>query len=170
MGRALSAQRTAQKVTPGRLSWGLLGAGLLVLAFARLAVPLERKDSRTYPATALAKLPVHLKRQPVLNDYGFGGPLILHGFAPFIDGRADMYGDDFLIEHGRILDNRAGAFDAAERRWKFAWTILTPDTPLAGALDRRPGWSRLYADRWSVVHVRDNLGGAPVARKQAGAP
>ena len=81
-----------------------------------------------------------------------------------------MYGDEFIIEHDRILENRPGAFDAAQRRWDFTWTILTPGTPLAVALDREPGWRRLYADRWSVVHVRDDRGGAPVAGKQAGAP
>jgi hypothetical protein len=33
-------------------------------------------------------------------------------------------------------------------------TLLQPSTPAIGLLDRLPGWTRLYADNLSVVHVR----------------
>ena len=36
----------------------------------------------------------------MLNYYSFGGPLILSGIRPYIDGRGDMYGDRFVLGYG----------------------------------------------------------------------
>jgi hypothetical protein len=39
----------------------------------------------------------HLAR--VLNDYDFGGYLIARDVAPFIDGRTELYGEKFFVDH-----------------------------------------------------------------------
>ena len=134
--------------------FAVLVIAVLTLAAARLAIPYQRGDSRTYPVSALAALPPVLKSRPVLNSYSFGGPLILHGIAPYIDGRADMYGDAFTLEHDRMIQGDIAAFRSAADRWHLRWTILQTGTPLIARLDREPGWRRIYADRWAVVHVR----------------
>lgn len=130
-----------------------LGIGLILVAAVRLAVPLQRTDGRTYPATALAALPPELRSAPVLNSYSFGGPLIHHGIAPFIDGRADMYGDAHTLFHQKMMRGDAQALEQARQRWAIRWTILHPGEPLVRALDRNPRWRRLYADEFAVVHV-----------------
>jgi hypothetical protein len=153
--RALPGQigvKTAPHADRGTMAF-LLG-GLVLLLLARLSVPYQRADSATYPVTALGALPPQLKAQPVLNSYSFGGPLILHGIRPFIDGRSDMYGDDFTMFHQRLMDGDMAALDAAERRFGLGWTILQPGTPLIAGLDRHPGWRRAYADGSAVVHVK----------------
>jgi len=133
-----------------------LGAGLLLAVVAiwavRLALPEARRDSPSNPLAAIAAIPPSLRGVPVFNSYSFGGPLILSRIRPFIDGRADMYGDDFMFEWERIHDGHAAAFERAERRWGIGWTILEPDAPLTALLDNRGGWRRIYADRWAVVH------------------
>lgn len=131
-----------------------VAVGVLMVVAVRLVIPLHREDGATYPASAIAALPPQLRTEPVLNDYGFGGPLILNGVAPFIDGRADLYGDDFTIAHERIIRGDRALFDRAQVRWGFRWTILQPSAPLVTALDRDRGWRRAYADEWAVVHVR----------------
>lgn len=138
---------------PANASAFLLGAAVLAGA-ARLAIPMHRGNSPTYPASALSSLPAELRAAPVFNDYSFGGPLILNGIAPYIDGRADMYGDDFTLDHHRIMEGDLAAFDRTRRRWKLQWTILRPEAPLTKLLDRDSQWRRLYADRYAVVHVR----------------
>ena len=35
----------------------------------------------------------------VFNDYDFGGYLIASGVAPFIDGRTELYGEKFFVDH-----------------------------------------------------------------------
>jgi hypothetical protein len=34
-----------------------------------------------------------------INDYDFGGYLIANGVAPFIDGRTELYGEKFFVDH-----------------------------------------------------------------------
>ncbi|MFC7537926.1 hypothetical protein ACFQPG_11210 [Sphingomonas sp. GCM10030256] len=132
----------------------LLLAGAAALAAARLTVPLERGDRPNYPATALRQLPLALRTQPVFNSYSYGGPLILHGVAPFIDGRADMYGDGLTFRYQRIAAGDMAAFRQASARWDLRWTLLNRSEPLAGKLDQEPGWQRIHADRHAVIHVR----------------
>lgn len=131
-----------------------LAAALAAIAVARLAIPFERHDSATYPATALANLPLALRGEPVLNSYSFGGPLILGGIRPYIDGRADMYGDGFTADHYAIVMGDKRRFDRAVGRFGLRWTLLQSRSPLIAVLDRDPRWRRIYADRWAVVHVR----------------
>jgi hypothetical protein len=131
-------------------------AGLLVAACVagRLLVPEVRVDGPTAPVTALAHVPPALRAQPVLNDYDFGGYLIFEGVRPYIDGRADMYGDAFVADDDQIQRASQSAMDAAIDRYRIRWAILRPDRPLAGALARTPGWKRTYADRYAVVLER----------------
>jgi hypothetical protein len=138
-------------------------AGLLALGLAgwRLATPAGREDHTNVPATALAQLPAELLRARVLNDYSFGGSLALMGIPVFIDGRVDMYGTAALQDYIELVDQpNAERWAEADRRWHFGWTILRPDAPLAGFLDRQSGWHRIYADRWAVIHVKDSHGNA----------
>ena len=112
------------------------------------------KDNVAFPVTAIRHVPAQLRSQPVLNGYSFGGPLILAGIRPYIDGRADMYGDDFTLDLVDMMRGDIDRFRRADRRWGFAWTILPANARLVPKLDREPGWRRLYSDRWAVVHVR----------------
>ena len=126
----------------------------LVTCVARLAIPIPHRDSPVYPGRAIAAVPRELKAQPVLNAYDFGGALILDGIAPFIDGRSDMYGDEFVAAAHRIELGDRQLFDAAVRRWNIRWTILHPDEKLVAVLDSEPSWRRAYADKYAVIYVR----------------
>ncbi len=135
----------------------------LVLSAIRLAVPLEPPDNPANPRQAISQVRAELRRRPVFNGYSFGGPLSLAGIKPYIDGRADMYGDEFVIEYDRMVSGDMPAFRRAADHWHIGWTILPPDAPLVAALDREPGWHRLVSDRWAVVHVRTNVRTPPAS-------
>lgn len=132
----------------------ILGVLTLALGAYRLAVPIVRGDSAGVPATALARLPPALRTQRVFNEYSFGGSLILAGIRPYIDGRADMYGDAFTIDYFRIVKGDAGRWRQADATWRFGWTLLPPRSPLARLLDADPHWRRAYADDTAVIHIR----------------
>jgi len=142
-----------------------IGAAALALALfvGRMAWPVVLHDGPTTPISAVAAVPPATARAPVLNDYSFGGYLIGQGIAPFVDGRAELYGDAFLQDYARLLaPDRAALARTLETR-RIGWTILVPGTPIARAMDETPGWRRLRADRWSVIHVRSGSRPATIA-------
>jgi len=155
LGRALG--RTAA----ARVRWAVpapqtaLGVALIAAALiGRIGVGEVRVDGPTAPVTALAHVPADLRRWPVLNDYDFGGYLIFEGVRPYIDGRADMYGDDFVTHDQDLQNGSVSDLTAAIARYHIRWSILRPGRPLVGVLDRTPGWKRLYADKFAVIQVK----------------
>ena len=163
IARPLGASFPAEapgRAPPRALLLALAGAALVFMV-VRLAVPQPRPPSPFNPAGLIAALPPGMRDQPVFNGYNVGGTLIAAGIRPFIDGRSDLYGDDFAFAHLAMVDGDKAGFDAAVRRWGIAWTILPASAALAGKLDADPAWQRLAADQWTVVHVRRPRSDAP---------
>lgn len=125
-------------------------AGLVAV---RLLLPIVRVDGPAAPVTALAHVPPALAAEPVFNDYIFGGYLIYAHVRPFIDGRAELYGDAFIHQYLSVTALERPVLETVFRDYKVRWTILAADTPLVTLMDTLPHWCRLYADRVAVVHV-----------------
>jgi hypothetical protein len=157
IGEALGAKAPTPPIGRG-VAFGALALALAVTG-ARLAAPIVRGDSATAPMSALAAVPAGLRENPVLNNYAFGGYLIYAHLSPFIDGRADMFGDAFLSRYARIVAGEPEALEEALKRYDIAWTIFAPGQRAVASMDHEPGWRRLYADAYAVVHVRDEAGG-----------
>ncbi len=122
-------------------SWGLDRAGL--------APPRE-----TMPEAALAAARRADLDGPVFNSVRFGGSLLLAGIPSFVDGRADLFGDNFLKRYVAAENgDRDRLFDLLAR-YHIAWTLLEPSSPAVLLLDRAPGWERVYADHWAVIQRR----------------
>jgi hypothetical protein len=164
-GEALGGEAIGADDPDHPARWPLAVASLLALALVgvRLAAPLVRTDGVTSPISALEHVPSALAAQPVFNDYGFGGYLIFKGVRPFIDARTDMYGDTFVNHYFRAERPDLRVLDDTLVRWKISWTLLQPSDPVVDVLDHRPGWRRLYSDRYAVIHVRDGTS-SPVPR------
>lgn len=133
--------------------------GLAVLAVGaagwRFVTPFLPPENESNPRGLIAAVPPELRDRPVLNGYSFGGPLILAGIRPYIDGRADMYGDAFVADYKKITNGDQAAFGRAVERYRIAWTMTPLRHPRQLAmLDRSPEWRRLYADEVGVIHVR----------------
>ena len=158
-GRALG--HTEADWTPWRMprAQSLLGGALLAAVIVgRLVTPQVRVDGPTAPVTALAHVPADLRLQPVLNYYDFGGYLIFEGVRPYIDGRADMYGDAFVADDDQIQRASQTAMDRAINHYGIRWAILPPNLFLTQALQRTPGWTRIYADKTAVVLKNEGPG------------
>ena len=128
---------------------------LAVAAVSRLMLPVTRGDDDVTPATALAHVPRFVREMPVLNDYAFGGALIWNEVRPFIDSRADLYGDIFLRNYAVITSPDKDALAAALTFHHVRWTIFQREAPVVKLLDAMPGWRRHYVDKLAVVHVRE---------------
>ena len=133
-------------------------AGLLALTATRLSAPRRTgTDSQVSPISAIAHVPQSLRAQPVLNDYAFGGYLIFTGIKPFIDSRAELYGEQFLERYLLIIRPDSIALNAAIAQYHIQWAVLSPSNPAAALLGADPRWDRLYADRFAVVYVQRKM-------------
>lgn len=156
LARQFLRRATRAPATDARAGGIATGAAAvaLVLTPLSLARPVVRADDAVTPSTALAHVPPALTALPVLNAYSFGGYLIFRGIRPFIDGRADMYGERFFTDYLALLAPRGRALETALRHYSIAWTLLKPGDGAVAVLDVLPGWRRLYADQRAVVFVR----------------
>jgi len=110
--------------------------------------------TRISPANAIQFVEL-AKAGPVLNDYDFGGYLDFVGIAPFIDGRAELYGERYMLRHDRALSlQNLPDFLRLLDEYRIQATLLAPSTPAVGLLDRLPEWKRAYTDDVAVVHMR----------------
>jgi hypothetical protein len=124
--------------------------GTTALASLRGIAPPDRIS----PATAIQSVGL-AKAGPVLNDYDFGGYLDFVGIAPFIDGRAELYGERYVLRHDRALSlQNLPDFLRILDEYHIQVTLLAPSTPAVSLLDRLPDWKRAYADDVAVVHTR----------------
>jgi hypothetical protein len=134
---------------------------MLALAAALIAVSVTLPRALHYapradimPVRAVAALKAAGKTH-ILNSYNFGGYLIFARLAPFIDGRTELYGNDFMLRHDRAVTlEDVGGFLRLLKDYHIDATLLTPNTPANGLLDRLKGWRRIYADDVAVVHMR----------------
>jgi hypothetical protein len=160
--RALPAGRSAGPVDrclaelakpPSLRGVALAGAVLAGVSAAVLHGAAVRPDV-AMPKAALAAVEAAHVTGPVLNDYGFGGYLIYEGIPPFIDGRAELYGDEFIKRYVQAMLLESDELPKLLEQYGITWTLIAPERPAALLLDHLPGWRRLYADDIAVVHVR----------------
>jgi len=141
--------------TPAR---GVLFAGVAValvtgtLAFA--SVHRFAPNTTNSPVAAVAELK-KLKLERVFNDYDFGGYLIASGVAPFIDGRTELYGEKFFVDHNAASglmepDNLFRLLDA----YKIEATLMRTRSAATKLLDHIDGWQKVYADDVATIHLR----------------
>lgn len=153
IGAALGRGGTA----PFAARWAV-PAGLLVAMLAlpiRMALPLPPERTGAAFAEVLRQVPAALRQQPVLNAYSLGGSLIFQGVRPFIDSRADLYGDAFLARYGRFAAGDHAALEQALTEYGIAWTVFHAGDPVVGVLDHEPGWRRVVTADGIVIHARE---------------
>jgi hypothetical protein len=106
------------------------------------------------PAAAVDVLKSHGAKR-ILNDLSFAGYLISRGIPVFVDGRAELYGEQFEMNYYRALQLRdVGRFLDMLQNYDIDAVLLTPGTPAVSLLDHTSGWQRVYSDDNAVVQLR----------------
>lgn len=129
-----------------------VGASPVVLS------PIVRGDDRVTPVTAVAAARGLGVSGPVFNSEEFGGYLAFSGVPDFIDGRVEMFGNDFLADDVAAESGDTAALGRLLSQYGVSWTLFAPQAGAVAALDRMPGWRRAYADPYAVIHVRTSDG------------
>ncbi len=107
--------------------------------------------SAAFGMAALKKL--NLAR--VFNDCDFGGYLIANGVAPFIDGRTELYGEKFFVDHNAAsgLMELENLFRLLEE-YKIEATLMRTPSAATKLLDHLDGWQKVHADDIATIHLR----------------
>jgi len=149
--------RVPQPAGRSAVSWA--SVGILITVFVVGAVTSSVRANYLpavghSPAAAVDMIKArNLKR--VLNQDAFGGYLIWRGIPVFIDGRAELYGEDFALKYYRatFLKDVNLLFDIL-KSYEIDAVLLNPDTPASVLLAHVEGWQRIFADKYSVLYVR----------------
>jgi hypothetical protein len=144
--------RLARRSGPAGTTLTLACAAALVFPMA--LSPVDRSDDAVTPASGLAAAERFGLAGPVLNSEPFGGYLAFRGVPTFIDGRIEMYGNDFLAEDVAAERGDAPVLKDLLARYRIGWTLLLPQSGAAAVMDRQEGWERVYADKYAVIHRR----------------
>jgi hypothetical protein len=109
---------------------------------------------RGSPVAAVAELK-KLNLTRVFNDYDFGGYLIANGVAPFIDGRTELYGEKFFVDHNAAsgLMKPENLFRLLEE-YNIEATLMRTESAATTLLDHMDGWQKIYRDEIATIHLR----------------
>ncbi len=131
-----------------------VAVALLAGTVAYAAVHRFEPHSHGAPVAAVTELK-KLNLARVFNDYDFGGYLIAHGVAPFIDGRTELYGEKFFVDHNAAsgLMQPENLFRLLDQ-YKIEATLMRTQSAATKLLDHIDGWQKVYADDIATIHVR----------------
>jgi hypothetical protein len=139
-------------------SRGVLFAGVAALlvagTLAYTSVHRFEPHTRGSPVAAVIELK-KLNFTRVFNDYDFGGYLIANGVAPFIDGRTELYGEKFFVDHNAAsgLMEPENLFRLLDQ-YNIEATLMRTQTSASKLLDHIDGWQKVYSDDIATIHVR----------------
>jgi hypothetical protein len=154
IGGADPAPSTAALPMRGAL-FGSVALALLAGTFGYASMHRFEPHMHGSPVAAVTELK-KLSLTRVFNDYDFGGYLIANGVAPFIDGRTELYGEKFFVDHNsasglmepenlfRLLDD-----------YKIEATLMRTQSAATKLLDHIDGWQKIYSDDIATIHLRN---------------
>jgi hypothetical protein len=137
--------------------YGLLACVLVAAAFGLAAIKFAdvHPPADTTPVGALAFAQKAGLKGGVFNDYAYGGVLIHTRIPTFIDGRAELFGADFVKQYVNAVNLRGSEpLEALLDRYGIEWTLLRTAQPANRLLERLPGWRRLYSDDSATIFAR----------------
>jgi hypothetical protein len=148
-GMTILGQTFAALARPSTWPAFLSAAGVAgVICAATGAKPV---DSPSAPVSATAAAIGMGLTGPVFNEEGFGGFLIFNNIRTFIDGRIEMYGDDYLARYRAAERGDETSLRSIVAHYHIEWTMLPPQSGAALLLEHFPGWKRVYADQYAVI-------------------
>ena len=90
----------------------------------------------------------------MFNSYNWGGYLTwaLPEHPVFIDGRADLYGDELMNGWWDVVNGSEKGLALLDK-WKIKFVVLEPGWPVLQELSTQ-GWQLLYKDNQAVIYGR----------------
>ncbi|HEC34675.1 MAG TPA: hypothetical protein ENI37_08190 [Chloroflexi bacterium] len=138
---------------------------IVALAMVKVWTPLniafnEQKQRESLPVDAVAWIRQQRPAGEMFNPYNWGGYLIWAlwpDYRVFVDGRTDLYGDEFLRQYLDVQRARPG-FEETLAAYGVNLVLTYPDDALSVQLACAGGWEEVYRDEVAVVWVREETG------------
>jgi hypothetical protein len=145
----------------------VLMAGFALVRWGVLAQNQATAEAQQFPEKAVEALRSRALGGEVFVYYDWGGYTIYKlypEYRVFVDGRADLYGDDLLQQFQTAVQLRTGWREVLDR-WGVRAVLLPPHCALAQALVLDPNWHLEYRDAQALLLLRtarsSENGGAP---------
>ena len=155
-----SVRKDLNPALSGALNW-LIVLLVAVAVSLRCAVELSPKtidtaQQRVAPVRAVEWLKQSRLTGPIYNSYNWGGYLVwaFPQEPVFVDGRTDVYDDEFLREYVKVMFVRPGWPEVLDR-YGVRLALTERESFLATLLATRPGWRLAYSDDQTVLCVRE---------------
>ena len=128
----------------------------VLVKWVGLARHQDAREAEQYPQRAVAFLQARAEPQRIFVYYDWGGYAIWKlypEYRVFVDGRADLYGDDLLRQFKAAVQLRNGWRDVLDS-WKVEAVLVPPSCALAQALLLDPNWHVAFTDSKAIILVR----------------
>ena len=138
----------------------VLMAIFAVVRWDNLVRSQTRVEAELFPKAAVGFLASHRTPGRLFAYYDWGGYAIWKlypDYAVFVDGRADLYGDDLLGQFKAAVQLRSG-WQKVLQQWNVGTVLVPVSCALAQALALEPGWTVEYHDSQAVVFSRGGTG------------
>jgi hypothetical protein len=110
--------------------------------------------AESFPVAAVDYLETSgLAEQRGYNSYNWGGYLIWRGIPVYVDGRADVYGDDFLLYYRRTFDLTSRWRQPLDE-YQVDYVIIEQSSPLSNLLATSDQWLESYTDDVATIFTR----------------
>jgi len=139
------------------LNWVLLTL-VVTLAAVKIQQPLrpafnEELQRESLPVGAVEWIEAHRPEGKMFNHYNWGGYLIWRlwpEYRVFVDGRTDLYGDEFLRDYIEIQSAGPRAISLLDQ-YEVSFVLTGKDDALSMLLRCRGGWDLVYRDEVAAV-------------------
>jgi hypothetical protein len=115
-----------------------------------------RSEAETFPKAAVEWVIENEPKGNLFNSYNWGGYMIWKLFPDypvFIDGRADLYGKEFITNYTKIYFANPGWEEKLDQD-NIAIVFVESDAKLADALRQSSSWEKSFEDDLSVIFLR----------------
>jgi hypothetical protein len=140
------------------INFFLITIVILAVCFRSIFIIQEQSESeaKNFPYGAANWILENHPNGNLYNTYGWGGYLIWRlypEYRVFIDGRADVYGDEFIYSYLRIYAGQPG-WESMLDRDGVTIVLIEPGSGLANALKNSPNWIICYEDKLSILFIK----------------
>ena len=134
----------------------ILLAGFTLVRWVTLSHHQNAREAEQFPQSAITFLRASDQPRRVFVYYDWGGYAIWKlypNYRVFVDGRADLYGDDLLRQFTTVVQLHTGWHDILDR-WKIEAVLVPPSCAVAQALLLEPEWHAAFSDPKAVLLLR----------------
>ena len=134
----------------------ILMAVFALVKWVSLARNQDAREAGQFPQKAVAFLQASDRPGRIFVYYDWGGYAIWKlypEYRVFVDGRADLYGNDLLRQFKTAVQLRTGWREVLDG-WKVEEVLVPPSCALAQALLLDPDWHAVFSDSRAIILLR----------------